>query len=47
MDCRADFQSARNDDVKVDSRDNAQSLNNSAQDSRIFGDRLKMCFVAK
>lgn len=32
--------SPRNDDVKVDSRDNAQSLNNSAQDSRIFGENL-------
>ena len=41
MDCHADFQSARNDDKngvskKVDSRENAQNVENSAKDSRIF-----------
>ncbi|WP_304210372.1 hypothetical protein [Helicobacter canis] len=41
MDCRADFQSARNDDVKVDSRDNTKNVKKPARILGFLGIGLK------
>ena len=53
VDCRADFQSARNDrennsaSKKVDSSKNAAILNELAQDSRIFAHNVQSAFDTK